>query len=94
MIEQVFATSSAIKDDRTIYQILAYLMEEVGELSTEINIQQGYSYKSVGKDGIVGEAVDCMVCLLDIIHQVNPTITPDMLSSMASIKLAKWRASI
>jgi hypothetical protein len=62
---------------RTPYSILASATSELGELAEEVQIHQNHSYKKPGDDGIVGEAIDTICCLLDLIHKVNPYITED-----------------
>lgn len=66
-------------------------MEEVGELSTEVNIKEGYSEKPKGKDGIIGEAVDVILCAVDLIYINNPEVTEEEVRSIVTKKLAKWR---
>src|SRR5688572_33439430 len=62
----VFDGSSSVVS-RTRYEVFTSLTEEVGELATEVAIAEGYSRKPVGKDGVVGEAIDVIVCALDMI---------------------------
>lgn len=75
---------------RTPYSVLTSTMSELGELAEEVMIDQGNSYKKAGADGIVGEAIDTIVCLLDLIHVVDPTITSEDLDDIAFKKLDKW----
>ncbi len=63
--DYVFGVSDKLKDGRTIADVIGHTMEELGELATEVKIADGKSYKDPGVDGIVGEAVDVIVCLLD-----------------------------
>lgn len=90
MIESILGVSKAIEDNRSLNDVFTYVVEEVGELATEINIHTGYSCKKQGKDGIVGEAIDAIICLVDIIRLYNPTITEDELTTMCNVKLQKW----
>lgn len=76
--------------DRNAYSVLASVMAEVGELAEEVNIHQGYSYKRPGEDGIIGEAVDVMVSLIDLILLVDHTITEEQILDIARLKCAKW----
>lgn len=69
---------------------MASLTEECGELATEILINVGKKNRSPGTDGIVGEAVDAILCLMDIILLTNPNITRDELYSISMTKLQKW----
>lgn len=91
MIEQVFNVSDKIKNGRTIHDVFPYLIEEVGELATEINIKTGFSNKKPGKDGIIGESIDAIICLLDIIRLEQPDITEDHLVEIFERKLKKWQ---
>lgn len=72
--------------------------EELGELSLEINISQGLSYKEPGKDGIKGEAVDLAICALDMFalqcHNMTPEeIEREFLTYMLT-KLNKWKKTL
>ncbi len=94
MISEILTMSSQIKDKRTPLTTFLHLQEEVGELSTELNIVYGISDKQPGKDGIVGEAIDAIICLTDIIYQVtNGKITPEQINAITNSKLTKWQKS-
>jgi NTP pyrophosphatase (non-canonical NTP hydrolase) len=75
---------------RTKYSVLSSTMAELGELAEEVMIERGNSYKGAGVDGIIGEAVDTIVCLLDLIHLANPDMTEQELDEIALKKLNKW----
>ncbi|BAV39202.1 hypothetical protein BPT24_077 [Tenacibaculum phage pT24] len=89
ILENFKSFSNDIKD-RHIAGVALKLNEEVGELSTEIAIDLGMSYKEAGKDGVVGEAIDAINCLLDIILLNKPDITADELNQIQYEKLKKW----
>ena len=94
LIGRIFAVSDEITasgQPRHPVPILTKTMEEIGELSTEIGIKYFGFYKEPGKDGIIGEAVDAINCLIDLIHVENPDITPEELCAMFDKKLAKWK---
>lgn len=90
MLDTIFQTSDRIQNNRSLTDIFTYLVEEVGELATEVNIKTGYSTKQQGKDGIVGEAVDAIICLVDLIHQYDSSITSDQVMDVVERKLTKW----
>ena len=90
MIKKILKTSRKISNGRTRASVLAYLMEEVGELATEVNIKEGHSGKKEGKDGIIGEAVDVVLCAIDIMYVENPDITTSEIEAIMEKKLAKW----
>lgn len=97
MLEEILKVSRIAKP-RTKLEVMAYLMEEVGELSTEVMVDSGLSRKPVGEDGIIGEAVDCIICLMDIIYLENPMISTaamaDTVDTVIARKLDKWRGKI
>ena len=90
IIDNIFKISDSIDDGRTIKDIFAYTIEEVGELATEINIETGYSKKLPSEDGILGEAIDSIICLVDIIHKTYPDVTSDDIEGICRVKLLKW----
>ena len=91
LAEAVFAASDEINNERTLQDILTHLVTEVGELATEIQIQEGKSYKIEGKDGVIGEAIDVIACALDIIHIAEPGFTDLDLQVGMQRKLQKWK---
>lgn len=92
MINEILQVSK-IKPFRTDYKVLAYLMEEVGELSTEVNIKNGHSKKEPNKNGITEESVDVILCAIDLIYVNNPGITEVELMEVFQKKILKWRNS-
>jgi len=97
MIQQTFAVSVAMPR-RTKSDVFFSLVEEVGELATELAVDSGHSKKPEGKDGITGEAVDVIICALDLIWVHNHSTTEEelekYLNEIVKTKLAKWRAKI
>ena len=95
LINQILKVSRRIPVHREEYSILAHTMEEVGELAQEISIIcGGKSYKDQGPDGIIGESIDAILCLVDMIYihaQKNGiNITEEQLTKIAQKKLNKW----
>jgi hypothetical protein len=93
LIERIFHTSRRIKNGRSQYAVLAKAGEEFGELSQEVMIANGDHYKAPGNDGIIGEAIDLIICCTDIIQSANPNITEEELTIIADRKLNKWELS-
>lgn len=58
--------------NRTVQSIYNHALSEMGEIALEINIEDGQSYKAPGSDGIVGESLDAIAAMLDLIYKVNP----------------------
>ena len=80
-----------MENGRTLEDVLIHLMTEVGELAEEIQIKSGMSTKPEGVDGITGEAIDVILCALDIIHLHNPDFTNDSdILDFVHSKLEKW----
>lgn len=89
-IQKILDVSKSIDNGRDLSYIFTHLVEEVGELATELAIETGKSYKAAGEDGIVGEAVDAIICLIDIISMHQPEVTPEQLDAIMQKKLNKW----
>lgn len=79
-----------VKNNRTLSTVLLHLVQELGELTTEIQIEGGHIQKTPSDDGIVGEAIDVIICALDIIRIHDPEITEEEIISYCQKKLNKW----
>lgn len=77
------------KSDQPIIMLSA--TEELGELAQEVKIGAGLRAKPAGKDGIVGEAMDTILCCLDIIHSEIGHLDDAFLKQQATPKLMKWQ---
>jgi hypothetical protein len=76
---------------RQVQDVLNHTVTELGELTMEVIINQGKSYKQPGKDGIIGEAIDMIACAVDIIRLHSPELTEEDIIGIALPKLAKWK---
>ena len=94
MIKTVFKYCDEIDKTRNSYGILSSLVEEVGELSTEVGIQMGHTNKECGPDGILGESIDIILCSLDMIRRNYPDITKKDIKRIAIIKCEKWKRKV
>lgn len=90
MIDETLEVCKRIKNDRTVYDVLASINSELGELAEEIRIKYGSSYKKPGVDGIFGEGIDVILCVIDILYVDNPNISKDDIISKVTEKLTKW----
>jgi len=88
--DSVVATSDKITKVRSEQDVASYAMTELGELMEEIIINSGRSYKKPGKDGVVGEAVDVIICMVDLIRRHNPKLTETDIVEIARRKCSKW----
>jgi hypothetical protein len=80
--------SDQIKDDRTLQGIFNHGMGEMDELQSEILYDR--DGLKPGPDGIVGEAIDVIACMLDIIRRHDPLITESQLVEIMDRKCLKW----
>lgn len=82
---------TAPNSNRTVEQVMLKVGEEFGELSTEINVLNGFlSSKKGGSDGAVGEAIDIIIGLIDVINLVSPETTIDDINKIVVKKTNKW----
>ena len=94
IIYEIAKVCKEVDDGRNPHSTLAYLMEEVGELATEVNIGQKFSNKLPGEDGVIGEAADVIICAIDLIYQDNPFTTYLDIEEVILNKLNKWKNNI
>lgn len=90
LVNRCLAMSRRIKDSRMVHEVSYKLGEEFGELSQELLIAAGKHYKKPGKDGVIGEALDMIVCLIDLIYCHQHDVTEEQLAEMIQRKLDKW----
>jgi hypothetical protein len=90
MIKIIFEVSDAIINGRKVSDVMLAVVEEVGELSTELAIHNGRKNRNPSEDGIVGEAIDAIICLLDLIRIHDPNITDEEIKAFTEKKCLKW----
>ena len=90
--DKTVTVGNCIKDGRTPQDVMISLVSEVGELAEEVNIRFSTraTYKTVGSDGVIGEGVDVILCVMDLLHLAHPELTHDDLMEIANTKLSKW----
>lgn len=90
LIEMVKATSERV-GTRNRGAIFKSLVEEVGELATELAIEDGTKKRDPSPDGVTGEAIDVLVVILDLLHlQLGEQITSQAFLDRVQSKLNKW----
>ena len=89
MIDLILSYCRSIKNNRTFNSVWFYTGQEHAELTIEV----GNRDKGVepGSDGVLGEAVDTILCLVDLIYQDNPDITEEEIMAVVQRKLDKWK---
>lgn len=89
-IDLVLNVCKTIKHQRTIETITTHMLGEVSELCDEVKkIDTGEPF---GDDGILGEACDVMLTLIDLVYMHNPDITVEDFKKTMARKSAKWVA--
>lgn len=92
ILQMVSATSKRVSStDRSA--IFLSLAEELGELATEINIENGTKLREPSPDGVVGEAIDVLVVIIDLIHnEIGDNIHGQAFLDRVQSKLTKWES--
>lgn len=90
LISATFAASDAIRNGRTRSDVLDHARGEMEELGDEVVFANAGD--APGPDGVVGEAIDVILCMLDLIHIERPDMTEAEITAYAEKKLAKWQA--
>ena len=89
-LQTIIKNIQEIKKERTILTSSIYAQSELGELSDEVLKSINQSTKPGGEDGVFGEAIDVIICMLDIIQLDNPNITEYEILNKISQKVDKW----
>ncbi|QQG33791.1 hypothetical protein ZPAH1_orf00029 [Aeromonas phage ZPAH1] len=99
-LSSIFETSVSLglpfdSPKRTYDYVMSKCVEELGELSVEVQIENGLSYKERGKDGIAGEAVDLAIAAMDMFAlscgDMEPKEIEKLFLSTMEKKIAKWK---
>lgn len=88
IVSSILDMSRDIDSPRTTKSVMNHLIGEVIELYDEVFDNPD---TRVDSDGILGEAVDVILCAVDIIHMQNPYITEEEIQEVVNRKLAKWQ---
>lgn len=92
LVTEIINTSIQVQNTRNIQDILIHAMTELGELAQEVQIAEGNSYKQAGPDGVVGEALDVIACMVDMIYiHYGILANEEYLISLMKPKLEKWK---
>ena len=89
IVAEIFKYSDKIKNDRTYVDAYLHMRSEEAELHEEI--QAAMQNNKSGDDGVVGEAIDIILCALDIIRLYDNNITPEEVTKYAIKKAEKWK---
>lgn len=90
IVSVAFEYAEKIKNTRTLRTVHDHLLGETKELDEEVS--QVMKGEDEGEDGVVGEAIDVILCALDMIYQHAPHITEAQINSIARKKCEKWQS--
>ena len=92
LVSEIIKNCIQVENQRDIQDILTHAMTELGELAQEVQIASGKSYKQEGSDGIVGEALDVIACMVDMIYvHYGVSANEEYMISLMKSKLEKWK---
>lgn len=86
-LELIVARCHKIKNNRTPSSVLSHLNEELHELQDEIHLAQ-LSFEQ-GEDGVLGEAIDVLLCAIDFEIMKTGISAADIQLKIIQ-KLDKW----
>lgn len=80
--------AAEIKNGRELKDIIRHSKGEIAEIEEEMDLlDRG---EDPGKDGIVGEAIDVIACMLDLIFTAAPHTTDEEICAILLAKCEKW----
>lgn len=77
-VVRINKVSCTIDQDRDYSEVALALVSEVGELAEEIRIEKYPFHKQAGKDGIIGELADVVICVTDFVYSISEVPVLDM----------------
>lgn len=89
-VEKTLEVCRNIQFARNKVSVYKHLVSEVEELRVELYNEE--NDLEAGADGVIGEAVDIILCALDIIYQHDKDITQEAINEVVLKKLNKWQA--
>jgi NTP pyrophosphatase (non-canonical NTP hydrolase) len=89
-IDTILEVSKRIDNARTANDVMNSIVEEVGELAREVRCAYGPSYKEAGYDGILGEGVDVIASVVDLMYIHDPDVDVGDIMCTLREKLEKW----
>lgn len=89
-IDIVRTFAGQIQNGRTLMDIHRHANGEMKELKDEILALKYPEEFVAGPDGVVGEAIDVIACMLDAIFVHAPETTDQQINEILLAKCAKW----
>lgn len=89
MISEILNYCKVIENNRQLSDVFTHALSEIDELDEEIG--KYYEDEAPGPDGIIGEAVDVILCMVDLIYQETPDVTEEQIREIVMKKCEKWK---
>lgn len=89
MINEILNYCKAVKNNRDHDSVFLHSLSEMTELDEELELKA--NGESPGPDGIIGESIDVILCMVDLIYQEDPDITEEQIREIALKKCKKWK---
>lgn len=80
--------AALIQNGRTVRDAARHARLELDELDEEIQLKR--DGLTAGPDGVLGEAIDVMLCALDIVFVEAPLTTNEEICRLMLVKCEKW----
>jgi hypothetical protein len=87
-IEKIISACKSMSNNRDLSSIMKHLLSETKELEDEVT--KSINGETAGTDGVVGEAIDVILCAVDLIYQKVPSISKEYISFLVGQKIEKW----
>ena len=87
MIKTVYQYAKEVTNTRTPWSTFHHAQGEMDELHNEL-IRIGTD-QDPGPDGVIGEAADVIICLLDVLYQCG--YSEEQIEEVVTRKCEKWK---
>lgn len=86
-IETIISAAVDVRDGRGHRDVIFHAVTELGELAEEVRIKTGNARgKTAGPDGIAGEALDLVLCLVDYLRLLDHLTSDSRMVSVLNEK--------
>ena len=93
-IDTILAACRQVQNGRRHRDVALHAVTELGELAQEVQIATGRTPgKAAGEDGIAGEALDVILCVVDFMHRLDPRTNDRLLIAAMDREAASMNAS-
>ena len=87
-IQTIVDQCHKIKNTRNMQSVARHLQGETNELRSEVDLM--LYCQEQGEDGVIGEAVDVLICAVDLALIWDKDLTAEKINQIIKNKLDKW----